>query len=150
LKRILKLAVVFVAATFVLMQLVPFGRDHTTPPVTAEPAWDSPRTRQLAMDSCGSCHSNETEWPWYSNVAPMSWLVQRDVEEGRAVLNFSEWDREQEEANDAAETIEEDEMPPFSYLLIHPDARLSDAEAQRLMEGLEATFGAEDNSGPGS
>ena len=66
-----------------LIQLVPYGRDHTNPPVTQEVKWDSPRTRELAVGACYDCHSNLTEWPWYSNVAPISWLTQKDVDEGR-------------------------------------------------------------------
>ena len=68
----------------------------SNPPVTQEPKWDSARTRQLAADSCFDCHSNLTKWRWYSNVAPMSWLVQSDVDGGRAALNFSEWDKPQD------------------------------------------------------
>jgi mono/diheme cytochrome c family protein len=64
-------------------QLVPYGRDHDNPPVAAEPTWDTPTTRELARRACFDCHSNETQWPWYSNIAPLSWLIQRDVEEGR-------------------------------------------------------------------
>ena len=78
-------------AIFLLIQLIPYGRDHTNPAVVAEPAWDLPETRALAVRACFDCHSNETIWPWYSNVAPISWLVQRDVDEGREKLNFSEW-----------------------------------------------------------
>jgi Haem-binding domain len=79
--------------------------------VSAEPAWDSPKTRALAVTACFDCHSNETAWPWYTNVAPMSWLTQRDVDEGRDALNFSEWDRPQD-AEDVSEVIREGEMPP--------------------------------------
>jgi hypothetical protein len=80
----------------------------------------------------------------------MSWLVQRDVDNGRVALNFSEWDQEQEEAKDAAETVAEGEMPPLSFILAHPEARLSDEEVQQLIAGLEATIGSADNSGSGS
>lgn len=154
-KRNLLRAAVAGAILVVLIQFVPYGRDHANPPITAEPNWDSPRTRELAVVACFDCHSNETRYPWYSNIAPMSWLLQRDVDEGRAELNFSEFDREQE-ADDAAETVQEGEMPPRSYTLFHPDARLSDLERRRLIEGLLATLGGEgeggdeDNSGPGS
>ena len=65
---------------FAAIQLVPFGHDHTNPPVVAEPAWDSPETRAFAVTACFDCHSNQTVWPWYSNIAPVSWLVQRDVD----------------------------------------------------------------------
>lgn len=84
------------------IQLVPYGRDHANPPVTGEPAWDSPETRALARQACFDCHSNETQWPAYASIAPASWLVQHDVNDGRALLNFSEWTRPQEEAKEAS------------------------------------------------
>jgi len=123
------------------VQLIPYGRDHSNPPVTGEPPWDSPDTRALARRACFDCHSNETEWPVYASVAPVSWLVQRDVTEGRAVLNFSEWPRPQEEATKAAEEVREGEMPPPAYALVHAHARLSAAERDRLAQGLAATLG---------
>jgi hypothetical protein len=57
-------------ALFALIQVVPYGRSHTNPPVQSEPKWDSPQTRALAVRACYDCHSNETTWPWYTNVAP--------------------------------------------------------------------------------
>jgi hypothetical protein len=71
-------------------------------------------------------------------VAPISWLVQRDVDEGREDLNYSEWNRPQE-AGESAETVREGSMPPRSYLLTHPEARLTDAELATLAAGLAAT-----------
>ena len=103
--------------------------------------WNSPETRQLAAAACFDCHSNETEWPWWSNVAPVSWLVQRDVEEGRQKLNFSEWDRSREEASRAASLVREGEMPPRYYLPLHPYAQLSPEQESALISGLAATFG---------
>lgn len=133
---------------FLLIQLVPYGRDHTNPPIIGEPNWDSPQTRQLAQRACFDCHSNETVWPWYSNVAPISWLVQRDVIEGREKLNFSTWGRnsEGEEADELTEVIAEREMPMPIYLLTHPEARLTPAEKQALMNGLWATAGGSGKS----
>lgn len=131
------------AGLFVLLQAVPYGRAHTNPPVTAEPAWDRPETRALAVRACYDCHSNETRWPWYSHIAPVSWLVQKDVDRGRAVLNFSEWSRPQPEAHGAAESVREGEMPPRIYLVTHPAARLSPAERWTLVRGLTATLGGE-------
>ena len=123
---------------FVLLQLVPYGRPHDNPPVIQEPNWDSPETRALAVRACYDCHSNESVWPWYSNVAPISWLVQRDVDEGRQRLNFSEWGsgREAERERELTEVISEGEMPPAIYLLQHGSARLTDAEKQQLIDGL--------------
>ena len=124
---------------FGLLQLVPYGRNHTNPPVSAEPAWDSPQTRDLAKRACFDCHSNETTWPWYSNVAPVSWLIQRDVDEGRLRLNFSEWNRPQRERGRLARIVNEGEMPPWYYVILHPTANLSTAETQQLVNGLNAT-----------
>lgn len=143
--KLIKLVLGLVGAAlllFVLIQLVPYGRDHSNPPVTAEPNWDSARTRALFMQTCGDCHSNETIWPWYSNVAPVSWLVQRDVNEGREKFNVSEWNRPQE-GDEAAEAFQEGEMPPAQYLPTHPEARLQGADRSDLLNGLIATFGSE-------
>ena len=90
--------------------VVPYGRDQVNPPVGAEPTWDSPETRALAKQACFDCHSNETEWPAYSRVAPVSWLIQHDVSEGRAALNFSEWQRP--EATEAADEVSEPDAAP--------------------------------------
>ena len=87
------------------IQAVPYGRDHSNPPVSGEPAWDSPRTRELTVRACFDCHSNEVEYPWYSGIAPMSWAVQLHVEQGRGKVNYSEWDHPQEEADESAETV---------------------------------------------
>jgi hypothetical protein len=96
----------------------------------------------LAKQACFDCHSNETEWPGYARIAPVSWLIQRDVVEGRAVLNFSEWQRSQEKATDSAVELLEGEMPPATYRLMHAHARLSDADRDRLARGLAKTLGS--------
>jgi len=126
---------------FVVIQAIPYGRDHSNPSQQQEPAWDSQQTRALVVDACFDCHSNRTSWAWYSNIAPLSWLIQRDVDNGRETLNFSEWDRPQSEPGEAAEAVQEGEMPPRQYRLLHPKARLSSAERQTLVQGLQATFG---------
>jgi len=128
------------AALFLVAQAVPYGRSHTNPAVTAEPQWDSPQTRELAARACFDCHSNLTKWPWYSNVAPVSWLVQRDVDGGRAALNFSEWNKPQDGAGDIGDAISGGSMPPWFYPLMHPNAKLSTADKQRLIAGLAATL----------
>jgi len=140
-KGLLRWGLMGTMALFVLLQAVPYGRSHTSPPVTQEPAWDTPQTRALAVRACYDCHSNETKWPWYSHVAPVSWLVQRDVDLGRHAFNFSEWNRPQPEAGEAAETVQDGTMPLPAYLLTHPAARLSDAERQAMLRGLQATIG---------
>jgi hypothetical protein len=133
--------VVAVVLLFGLAQLVPYGRNHTNPPVVKEPNWNSPQTRALAERACYDCHSNETVWPWYTNVAPSSWLTQRDVEEGRQRLNFSDVTQMSERNESVGEVVLDGEMPPFYYLPIHPEARLTAAEKQQLADGLDASFG---------
>lgn len=123
------------------IQLVPYGRNHTNPPVRQEPAWNSPQTKALVQRACYDCHSNETVWPWYSTIAPMSWLVQRDVDKGRQELNFSQWDRPPREPGESVEQVQKGEMPQWYYVIAHPDAKLSSAEHQALIQGLQATLG---------
>jgi hypothetical protein len=174
LKLILKIVGVLVllgVIVFIGIQFVPVER--TNPPVVSEPQWDSPQTRALAEQACFDCHSNETKWPWYAKIAPISWVVAHDVEEGRAELNFSEWgtskhqegqevdeDRDYDdegergeaderesgegvEPDEIVEEVEEGKMPLPKYLLLHPEARLNAAELQAFINGLKATFGGE-------
>ena len=89
-------------------------------------------------EACLDCHSNLTSWPWYSNVAPISWLVQHDVDEGRAQLNLS---TDAVELDEMIEAVREESMPPWQYKPAHPGARLSSQDKEDLIRGLEATFG---------
>ncbi|MDP9496018.1 MAG: heme-binding domain-containing protein [Actinomycetota bacterium] len=141
--RLLKWSLAGFGCLLLLAQVVPYGRDHDNPPVLAEPAWDTPATRELAVRACFDCHSNETDWAWYSNVAPISWLIQRDVEEGREELNWSEWSPGAE-GDESAETVLEGSMPPRTYTLVHSEARLTDQEIAVLAAGLQATFGSDE------
>jgi len=125
---------------FVLAQVVPYGRGHANPPVQAEPAWDSSATRSLAVRACYDCHSNLTTWPWYSNIAPTSWLLQRDVDSGRSTLNFTEWNRPQEAKGDIVEAVRGGDMPPWYYTPMHARAKLSAAETDALVAGLVRTL----------
>ena len=134
---------------FIAIQFVPYGRDHVNPPRVSEPFWDAPATRALAKQACFDCHSNETRWPAYARIAPVSWLIQHDVVEGRAVLNFSEWQRPQEKSSDAAEELLEGEMPPAIYRLMHTHARLNDAERRLLARGLANTLAVSRQEGGG-
>ncbi len=126
----------------IAIQFVPYGREHTNPPVIAEPAWDSPRTRELFFKACSNCHSNETVWPWYSNMAPVSWLIQRDVDEGREDFNVSMWGKQKKnEGDEAVKEVTEGKMPPWFYVIPNPSARLSEKEKAEFIQGLRATFG---------
>lgn len=144
-KRIgMALGVLF--ALFLVIQVVPYGRAHTNPPITSQPNWDSPQTAELFSRACADCHTHETVWPWYSNIAPVSWLVQHDVDEGRSKFNASTG---QGEADEAGKQVSEGEMPPPAFLITHPEARLTDAEKQALITGLTQTFGGGRGEGGG-
>lgn len=136
-RLLLYLAAAFLAG-FLLIQLIPI--DKTNPSITREVRWDSDQTRALAQRACFDCHSNETVWPWYTNIAPPKFMVANHVRDGREHLNFSEWDRPQHDPDEVAELIEDGDMPLRNYLLMHPEAVLSEAEQQQLIDGLEATF----------
>jgi hypothetical protein len=125
-----------------LIQLVPYGKTHENPPVLNQIAWDSPRTEALVRGACFDCHSNEVNWPWYANVAPVSWLVQHDVDEARQEMNFSTMTNDQLKllVGEMVEKISENRMAPMQYTAIHASARLSVAEKQDLIAGLMATF----------
>lgn len=140
-KRLAVGAAVGVVVLLAAAQAVPYGRGHVNPPARREPAWDSPRTRELVVRACYDCHSNETVWPWYSRVAPLSWLIQRDVDAGRRKLNFSEWDRVQRDAWDSPTSVRKGEMPPWYYTVPQTPARMSAAERHALAQGFEATLG---------
>jgi hypothetical protein len=131
---------------FGLIQAVPYGRAHSAPRSTNVIRWDSPRTEQLARGACLDCHSNLTRWPWYTDVAPVSWLVQHDVDDGRSALNLSTLDlrsaRTGELVGEVVDKARSGEMPPLQYKLIHGDARLSSAERAELADGLRRTLQA--------
>jgi hypothetical protein len=139
--RVLQWSGVILAVAFVIIQFVPV--DRSNPPVEGEvPA--SPEVKQILRRACYDCHSNETVWPWYSRVAPVSWLIARDVHEGREHLNFSTWDRistqEQVEAmHESWEDVAEGEMPLWYYLPPHPEARLTDQDRAALRRWKEGS-----------
>jgi Haem-binding domain len=139
--KVIRVVFFSLLGVFLLIQLVPYGRDHTNPAHKVEPSWDKPATHDLAKRACFDCHSNETVWPWYSHVAPVSWLLMSDVVKGRHEMNFSEWDKPQDEADHAAKMVTRGKMPLKKYLLMHPEARLTADEREALASGLTLTIG---------
>lgn len=138
-KKIVLIVVVVGVVLFGLIQFIPFGHDHTNPAVVSEPAWSSPEARTLVKEHCFQCHSNETEWPWYSNIAPASWLIQMDVNEGRSKFNFSDWKNNPGELDEIDEAIQGGEMPPIQYWMFHPNSRLSDQQKQDLINAIASS-----------
>lgn len=143
-RRKLLWALASLALLLVLVQLIPVA--HENPPVTADLAAPA-EVRAVVRTSCYGCHSNETVWPWYSRVAPASWLVAYDVREGRAELNFSEWEsqpspRRQRKLEEMREEVGEGAMPPWIYLLAHPEARLAPEGRAALFGWIDASLAA--------
>lgn len=129
-----------VVGGFLIAQLIPVPREN--PPVAVDVGAPE-AVRATLRASCYDCHSHETRWPWYSRIAPVSWVVARDVVEGREHLNFSTWDgysaaRQQKLLGKAGEEIREGEMPTWGYRLAHPEARLSVESREALLDWLRA------------
>ena len=139
--KILGGIIVVAVVLFIAIQFVPVER--TNPPVVSEPDWDSPETKALMQRACFDCHSNETKWPAYAYIAPISWLVAHDVDEGRAEFNLSDWANHPGEGDEMVDEVEEGGMPLPIYLSMHPEAVLTAAEKEQLITGIKATFGSE-------
>jgi hypothetical protein len=130
-----KIILIVIVGLFIILQLIPLNQ--TNPPVIQDASAPSD-IKLILKTSCYDCHSNETEWPWYSRIAPGSFLITRDVVEGRKHLNFSEFsDMDTFDSTDIAdeilEVLEEGKMPIIPYLLLHPGASLSDSQTKALM-----------------
>jgi hypothetical protein len=131
-------ALFVVACLFLGMQLVHPSILGTNPPVVAQPTWPDAQTEALARGACFDCHSNETTWYWYTQIAPVSWLVANDVAEGRSRLNFSEWGQGGQEVDELAGVVLEGEMPPGIYQIMHASARLTAEQRQALATGFQS------------
>ncbi|MEJ2202270.1 MAG: heme-binding domain-containing protein [Desulfuromonadaceae bacterium] len=137
----LKKTLLVLIALAVAIQLVPIRRSN--PPVTAEIS-GPPELLSVLRRVCYDCHSNETVWPWYSRVAPASWLVTRDVNEGRGHLNFSHWGdypagKQHKLRQEIWEEVEEDAMPPLQYRPFHPEASLDERDKNLIRNWSESS-----------
>jgi hypothetical protein len=135
------------SGALVLLQLVPYGHDHGAP-ATTKRARLPPAAAQIARGACMDCHSNETRWPWSTNVAPPSLLAVNDVKGGREHLNLSRWDQPQPGLGEVVDAIEGGGMPPIQYKAIHGKARLDAAQRRTLIAGFRALY-ATDPPPPG-
>jgi hypothetical protein len=129
-----KIAAVIVLAALIVSQA--FRINKSNPPVHAGLSAKTP-VNLLLRNACYDCHSNETVWPWYSNVAPVSWLLASDVSEGRRELNFSEWgtygtEKQLHRLEAIAEEMQEGDMPPWYYSIMHADSRLKSEQRDQI------------------
>lgn len=145
--RVVKWAALAFCVAFIAIQLVPVNR--TNPPVEADlraPA----EVVSVLRRACYDCHSNETVWPWYSRLAPISWIIAHEVNEGRTELNFSTWNQLNPEKRAKAmkeswKEVAEGEMPTWYYVVLHPEARLSAADESVLRAWSGSAAGAEED-----
>jgi hypothetical protein len=141
-KKALKWAVIVILVLFVVAQA--YRPDLSGPPVDETKSMRA--TAQLTPEvgaifdrSCNDCHSSKTDWPWYSQVAPVSWWLKNHVDEGRHELSFSEWGtyaqrKKSNKLGAICDQVEQGEMPLKSYLLLHPAAKLSDGDKKAICE----------------
>lgn len=136
-----KLKIVFILLPIIFVGLQFTNPARTNPPVVHDlAATNAPAAEITALlrAACYDCHSHETKWPLYSRIAPSSWLVVSDVNEGREHLNFSDWptdpDRVAKKMDRINEVLGYKEMPPKKYTLLHPEARLTEAQIKTLMD----------------
>jgi len=145
-KKFFTIVLMVLSISFGAIQFIPSSFSRNNPPVTGEPKWDSPQTRSAFFTSCADCHSNESKFPWYSTIAPVSWMIESDIKEGRKHFNISEWDRSERGGDDAAEQVQKGAMPIGPYLFMHPETNLNVKEKKVFVEGLMKTFGGQENN----
>lgn len=126
-----------------LIQLVPYGRDRTQPPITGEPQWATTATRTLMVSACYHCHASEVEYPAYAAIAPSSWAVQSHIASGRSEVNYQQFATNPGSADETIEVIRDGSMPPayFTRFGLNPEAALTDEQKATLIAGLEKTPG---------
>jgi hypothetical protein len=135
------------AAAFALLQFTNPARTNPPSPPGGDISATNPPPPQIAAllhTACYDCHSDETKWPWYGHVAPASWLVVSDVNDGRERLNFSDWphalpERAAKRLERISEELDYKNMPPAKYTIIHADARLTDGQRKALIQWADDT-----------
>ena len=141
-KRKLKWIIGALVVVFGLLQFTNPARNNPPLPPGGDISATNPPPPQIAAQlraSCYDCHSDETKWPWYSHIAPVSWLVVSDVNDGRERLNFSDWphalpERAAKRLERMSEELDYKDMPPAKYTIIHADARLTDDQRKQLIQ----------------
>ncbi len=141
----MKKLIFYFVIIFILVQFIPVNLPETSknnPDDLITTAHVPPDVAKILKTSCYDCHSNETVYPWYSHVVPISFLVKRDIEEGKEELNFSEWNKlkkskKAKKLDEISEEISEDEMPMKIYTIIHRDAVLSEKQKEKLINWAE-------------
>lgn len=144
--KILKWTAIFLAIIFAGLQFIRPAR--TNPPVDEARTISAhthitPEVAAILDRSCNDCHSNQTRWPWYSNIAPVSWFVTNHVNVGRREMNLSDWaqytqDDQQHFLKKICMEVKGGQMPLSSYLRLHHEAKLSSEDVKTLCDWASA------------
>jgi heme-binding protein len=138
-RRIALIAGSIAIGVLLVLQIVPYGHDHGAPPTTKRAVLE-PAAARVAAAACMDCHSNATRWPWYTDIAPASFLAVSDVKGGREHMNLSRWDTPQPDLGEVVDSIAGGDMAPGQYKLIHRGARLTAAQRRTLIAGFRALY----------
>lgn len=143
--KVVKRGLIGAGAVLVVAQFVPVDRSNS--PIQGEVAAPA-EVRAILRRACYDCHSNEVKWPWYGRVAPVSWLLERDVREGRKEVDFSVFDqypekRRRRKWTEIPEQVQKGEMPPWFYVAVHREARLSESDKAALVQWARQSAAAE-------
>jgi hypothetical protein len=141
-RKLAKLSPILLASFFVGVQFVPtpgVSRTSASGPHAAEVI--NPQVGKILERSCRDCHSNRTAWPWYSRIAPVSWVISKHVKEGREILDFSEWGNQPPSEGERmliCDAVSDGRMPLSGYTVIHRNARLSREDVESICKWAAA------------
>jgi hypothetical protein len=140
--RALKLICALAAAALIVGEIGAQHRASMKPGNHRESALLNSEPAKVLARTCGNCHSDHTDWPWYGHLAPFSWWMARDVREGRKRLDFSEWDtysqwQRQDKLRSICGLISTGRMPPWQYTTMHPQARLNENDKKAVCAWVE-------------
>jgi len=141
-RKLLSYFIICLLAAFLIIQFVPVKMNN--PDVTYDIP-TTPAVKSVLRRACYECHSNQTMWPWYSKIAPVSWMISSDIIKGRKALNYSEWDRytnseKIKQIRESWEEVSEGEMPPYIYIKMHPESKLTVRDRNLLHEWAARTY----------
>lgn len=144
-KKVVRILLLVLVAIFIIIQFIPYGKPSNQP-LAGKDLFEVTELPQdvgiILKNACYDCHSQKVKFPWYSNVAPVSWLVTRDIKEGRENLDFSKWrdvsKKDKLKALDKiGEEVSEENMPMKIYTIMHAEARLTKAERDIVVKWAE-------------
>ena len=139
--RIVNIIFIFVLLVLLGIQFIPVKK---TNPIITQDIQAPAEVKNILRNSCYNCHSNETKWPWYSNFAPISWMIINDVDDARNKMNFSTWnkisfEKKEELKKDLWDEVRQEDMPPTLYTYVHPESKLDILQKNIIKKWITGT-----------